>query len=358
MKKFYFLLVAMLCSVAAQAWTVHFTNPNGWPEVAVWAWDNSANYTGGEWPGKLMTKDGDVWTYTGEGNPAFVIFNNNNKGIQTATFDFVEGATYDMEGVVGAVAQELTVYFDNNDNWEDVYVYSWSPNTFGTHPGTKLTEKNADGLYVVTVTSKTENPFDGFQFNNGKGGADERKTPDLKWETGATYNAAGKVGDQPDPVDPEPMENWYVSVDGYFYNAGESWKNGEGKKPVDGMVEFTDCVLGTYEFEINIWDGVNNHYYGTSEPVVAGTDKWVQLYENGGHMTVANGAAGEGYTVKFDCNNNQINLSPVDAGIEGVAADAAQAPAAYYNLQGIRVANPEAGVFIMVQGGKAVKVIK
>ena len=35
-----------------------------------------------------------------------------------------------------------------------------------------------------------------------------------------------------------------------------------------------------------------------------------------------------------------------------------QGEVVYYNLQGIKVANPENGVFIRVQGGKASKVIK
>ena len=49
------------------------------------------------------------------------------------------------------------------------------------------------------------------------------------------------------------------------------------------------------------------------------------------------------------------------AGIENVAADAefdANAPVEYFNLQGIRVATPEAGqLLIKRQGNKATKVI-
>ncbi len=42
-------------------------------------------------------------------------------------------------------------------------------------------------------------------------------------------------------------------------------------------------------------------------------------------------------------------------GVAGVAADE-NAPVEYYNLQGIRVANPEKGIFIKRQGNKATKV--
>lgn len=45
-----------------------------------------------------------------------------------------------------------------------------------------------------------------------------------------------------------------------------------------------------------------------------------------------------------------------NSGIEGVVAED-NAPAEYYNLQGIKVENPEDGMYIRRQGGKATKVI-
>ena len=106
MKKLLLTLVACFVAIAANAWTVYFTNPEGWSQVAVWAWDKNtnANFTGGSWPGKLMTKDSStgLWTYTGTGNPNMIIFNNNNNGKQTDNLTFEDGATYDLYGPVGA----------------------------------------------------------------------------------------------------------------------------------------------------------------------------------------------------------------------------------------------------------------
>lgn len=51
----------------------------------------------------------------------------------------------------------------------------------------------------------------------------------------------------------------------------------------------------------------------------------------------------------FEFNSN-------GAGIAGIAADS-NAPVEYYNLQGVRVDNPENGLYIKVQGNKAAKVI-
>ncbi len=42
--------------------------------------------------------------------------------------------------------------------------------------------------------------------------------------------------------------------------------------------------------------------------------------------------------------------------VNGIEVDE-NAPAVYYNLQGVRVANPENGLFIVVKGGKSTKVV-
>lgn len=59
-------------------------------------------------------------------------------------------------------------------------------------------------------------------------------------------------------------------------------------------------------------------------------------------------------------NSKQLaygELVSIDAsGVEGIVADADEAPV-YYNMQGVRVANPENGVFIEVKGNKAAKVV-
>lgn len=55
---------------------------------------------------------------------------------------------------------------------------------------------------------------------------------------------------------------------------------------------------------------------------------------------------------------NMFFFTPEGAGaIEGVDADDVNAPVEYFNLQGVRVANPENGLFIRRQGNKAEKVV-
>lgn len=50
-----------------------------------------------------------------------------------------------------------------------------------------------------------------------------------------------------------------------------------------------------------------------------------------------------------------INYAQAGSGVNAVATEAAEAE--YFNLQGVRVANPEKGLYIRVEGGKASKVI-
>lgn len=190
MKKLTLLLAAVLTVLGANAWTVKFTNPDNWTKVNVYTFSPE---TEGVWPGKAMTKDGDVWTYTSasETEPAKIIFNGT--GGQTGNLDFVAGATYDMNGPVGAEMHTYTVYFDNSTaNWAEVYAYTFQPEVFGGWPGKKL-EKNADGLYVASYEATSEQSFGGLIFNNGNG----TQTDGFTWENDATYNENGKVGDEP-----------------------------------------------------------------------------------------------------------------------------------------------------------------
>ena len=52
-----------------------------------------------------------------------------------------------------------------------------------------------------------------------------------------------------------------------------------------------------------------------------------------------------------------VNYESINTGVDDILSDDANAPVEYYNLQGVRVANPESGLYIRVQGKKATKVL-
>ena len=62
---------------------------------------------------------------------------------------------------------------------------------------------------------------------------------------------------------------------------------------------------------------------------------------------------GEGYTAV----NIFVNGSGVSTGVEAVEIEDADAPVEYYNLQGVRVANPQNGLYIVRKGNKVSKQI-
>ena len=87
----------------------YFLAPANWNDIHVWAWNDTDNFTGGNWPGVACTKTGekkdglDVWMWKYDGDltstPTKIIFNNNGNGEnQTGNFDFVNGAVYNHDG--------------------------------------------------------------------------------------------------------------------------------------------------------------------------------------------------------------------------------------------------------------------
>lgn len=79
-------------------------------------------------------------------------------------------------------------------------------------------------------------------------------------------------------------------------------------------------------------------------------------------VALADESAANTLTIKstdapVDVYSLKINYEPTSTGVNDIIADDANAPVEYYNLQGVRVANPESGLYIRVQGKKATKVL-
>ena len=85
----------------------YFLAPSDWSQVDCWAWNNSENFTGGNWPGVSCTKTNmkknglDVWMWKYDGDlttaPTMIIFNNGG-GQQTKDLEFENGAVYNLAG--------------------------------------------------------------------------------------------------------------------------------------------------------------------------------------------------------------------------------------------------------------------
>ena len=85
----------------------YFLAPSDWSQVVCWAWNDTDNFTGGNWPGVSCTKTDmkknglDVWMWKYDGDlttaPTMIIFNNGS-GQQTKDLKFENGAVYNRDG--------------------------------------------------------------------------------------------------------------------------------------------------------------------------------------------------------------------------------------------------------------------
>lgn len=110
------------------------------------------------------------------------------------------------------------------------------------------------------------------------------------------------------------------------------------------------------------WDVVNgSDRYGAKtkdEAITVSTDVEYEKFAAGVNASSANSwklKAGT-YVFTIDFEKGVVRVEPkTSTGVENISA-AGEAAAEYYNLQGVRVANPANGIFIRIANGKAVKV--
>lgn len=127
---------------------------------------------------------------------------------QTYNFDF-DGAragiynivftanTADNTVKISAIEKVFTAYYDNTlSNWNKVYAWAWIENgenyTGGTWPGVELTEKDANGNYIFSITRNLPNNGPALIiFNDGE----SNQTADLNFVNGATYMTINENAD-------------------------------------------------------------------------------------------------------------------------------------------------------------------
>ncbi len=245
---------------------------------------------------------------------------------------------------------EQAVFFENTANWNGAiraWVWNDSKNfTGGSWPG-QACSYLGNNIWKWSYTG-TDKISGGVIFNNGSS-----QTADLTWVNGGYYNANGYVktiegaGEIPDtPENPAETtiwkfyyndSNWGTStVYAYVWDAGNSNKTYLGSWPGSAM---------TYNSEIGMWEST----FSTSDTLV----NPMVIFNNG------NGGDGN-QTIDLALINNSIyqfnNRTGETIGIETVISSENN-PVEYFNMQGIRVAKPNKGLYIKKQGTKIAKII-
>ena len=343
-----------------------------WTNANLYTWDaNNTTYTG-TWPGNAMgvtTVNGTEYYYSLIRNAKTInlIFNNGTE------------QTVDITGISGESFFKLTT-----KNGEGKWQVEKVENSTG---GGEEEEETETLVFNVTVPAGTENCYIVGSFN--------------EW---GKFVAMEKAGDN----------NFTISIDNlkksevkYKYTCGEGWDYVEMQadkvtdvqdrsytaNDVVAAWKSTPSTTVTYPEKVyivghdNAWDpakpleisgtdGVytidNVTFVNTGFKMSTQKGSWDAF--NAGVLYVQNAIVNEEATITkgssddskisatgtFNLTIDLVNMTflaidPLTVAIEEIEAE--NAPVEYYNLQGVKVANPENGIFIKKQGSKTTKVV-
>ncbi len=245
-------------------------------------------------------------------------------------------ATY--KKVEKVVPTNAYAYFDNTANWANVYVWAWTTSgnctAAGSWPGDKIT-RGADGKYLWTAPDGKVPTNIIFSDGNGT------QTDDLVFQNGATYKADGSFsGGGDDPIPFPPLDGYKV-----FLRNTNNW----AQPYVWAWNDTANCTHG------GAWpgDAMTRESDGTwSWTAPDGKVPTQIIFNGGGDSTKTEDLPYHNFAI-YSCDGSFVQ-NPVTAVEEVVITDAEPV---YFNLQGVRVENPGAGLYIKVTGKKIEKVI-
>lgn len=309
MKKIYALAAVACMAFAANA-------QNGAPLYAT----GEGDFTGGKWAPATP----DVFEYA-NGVYTLKVDNLMQFKISTAAgdWDAFNAGAYDCgeEGYGNEVGVARPLYANSNAvNIE----CPWKGN---------YTITVAGDLSTVTLNTDTPNPGDKVTLYmmgdmNGWASADAWKLNDVEghdnmWNLTCSDEMVVKAG-----------EGFKISTDGWTkYNIGVN--------PEDGIDQvFLEVPTGLANYTAN--GGPGNIILGEEWNGIV----WLKLESDPAFASII--------------LSNDKTYVPDDewmSGVKNIAIDNNEAEV-YYNLQGVKVAQPESGLYIVVKGGKATKIVK
>ena len=364
MKKFYFLTLALICAFVANAANIPagtklYLTPN-----SNWKADNArfaAYFFGNGETWVSMTKvagETDLYEVTSPSksytnvifcrmNPSASANNWNNRWNQTSNL------TYD--GTQNHYTVKAGTWSEGGGTWsyygvteELLLGISWSPETI--YPGDEVTIN-------ASVVGQPE-------------GSSIQITIDGKTTTGTTATwTAGEAGNYTVKVACVGSDSKEIgskegtikvtavtsSFNVYLLKSSvpSSWSNVN----IYAWDSNGTLVVGAWPgaaMSVKNVDGKDYYYYTVKNTASVGV-----IFNNGSEQTVdLTGVTKDTYFElggKDGNGNYTATSSGVPVAIEEVGVDAGEA--VYYNLQGVKVANPENGIFIKKQGGRTSKVV-
>lgn len=198
-------------------------------------------------------------------------------------------------------------------------------------------------------------------FDTTEGLATEGTTTSLYDNEDLFYDLGFKFGTSTDA--PWSAPTWINRVPKLYFEStiGQSMKF--DSSAYTGEVESIIKVKVTFE-GIDPFEAIGSGFVSmnSSDESVAYFNGMMDLEEGTENVVVFEVQLGQEGTARLSLSYNGLTTAATvtvshASGIADVEIDGTETPV-YYNLQGVRVAEPEHGVFIEVRGNKAVKVIK
>ena len=266
--------------------------------------------------------------------------------------------------------QPFKVYFDNSKSrWAKPHIHYWGSSE-SEWPGVAMSA-HKDNVWVYTVPAGTT----GLLFNAGDG--DPTKTADFTAYADHIYDTTGDKGVYNGGSTPAGNYPSVLYLMGNVNGGNWSPNHGVAARGADGVYEWPRVTVGDagggagyFSFSTALassadtsqWDAVVNasDRFGASSsdlPVATGQTASIVLYAaNAGAAGAASWKIVPGdYSITADLSQMTLTVGAPSTGIDEI--EAADLPAVYFNLQGVRVDNPGPGLYIRVQGNKASKVI-
>ena len=258
--------------------TLTFSAPDGYviEKIVLAVTENADKLT----TGSVGSYDSATKTWTGESKD--VVF-TSVESMTSGKFTIKTTPTYVYLKKGSASTQTYTAKFKNTVGWDNVYAYTFNPETLGGWPGKKMEE--VDGVLTISFDA-AEAPAN-IIFNNGSGG-EGNQTADLEFVDGQLYD----FGEAPSPATYTVAGNsealfgtaWSPSTE-----ANDMVANPEVENEYVFTKENVTLEVGTIEYKV-----VENH-------------AWVVAYPASNAELVIDAAGAYNVKITFNSETKAVN---------------------------------------------------
>lgn len=362
---------------AAQFATVFFKNTAGWDEVYAYVPD-----LGDDFPGNEMdpTDETDIWRYDVPEGYDTIIFNDGTEDNQSQPCTVHNSYLYSLDNTAGSpYMPALAIYvrgdFNNWGTGEANLMDCVGSGTYQIHYdlfrlgsfklGTADWSQSWGGDQDSTINDEGVNRVSpGNEYNAWYNAGVNYYLSTFLRDCTITLitpdNRSGKMTIKGTPVDaPESADlylvgdinDWALSDSAlkFKYNGGNTY-----------LLE-VGTLSGQFKINNGSWDDINLGADGNGEdiPSVDAVIGKQTLYQGSSvNLNAATEITDCTLTLEYAVYANSAILTiEGNAGVDNVIVDDANAPVEYYNLQGVRIAEPSNGLYIRVQGAKTEKVV-